>query len=171
MTTKDIIDNQGYYWQPRILFITNDYCLLIEKYSKIRISVLWFCYVLWFFLFTERKENRVLKGAGGGAVTEKMLTNNLNILSKQKHNLSFCPNLKFSISKSLHPGGVIFWYLKILLFDQTEFIIWNIEGLRHWVAKILGLNKLECVAKILLTENYEHELFIYVKIWPHVDRL
>ena len=40
---------------------------------------------------------------------------------------------------SLQPGGVGLWYFKLTLFDLTEFIGWNILGLRHWVAQILGL--------------------------------
>ena len=27
------------------------------------------------------------------------------------------------------------WYFKLWLFDLSEFIVWNIQGLQHWVAK------------------------------------
>ena len=33
---------------------------------------------------------------------------------------------------------------KLRLFDLTEFIVWNIKGLRHWVAKIMRLEKWVC---------------------------
>ena len=31
------------------------------------------------------------------------------------------------------------WYFKLTLFDLTEFIVWNVKGLRHKVAKKLEL--------------------------------
>ena len=33
------------------------------------------------------------------------------------------------------------WYFKLRLFNLTEIIVWNIYGLHHQVAKILGLEK------------------------------
>jgi len=37
---------------------------------------------------------------------------------------------------SLQPNGVNLWYFKLRLFDRTNFVVWNIQGLRHWVAQI-----------------------------------
>ena len=34
--------------------------------------------------------------------------------------------------------GVNLWYPKLNLFNRTEFIVWNIQGLQHRVAKIYG---------------------------------
>ena len=39
----------------------------------------------------------------------------------------------------MQPDDVNLWYFKLTLFDLTAFIVWNIKGLRHWVAKILKL--------------------------------
>ena len=40
---------------------------------------------------------------------------------------------------SLQPDDVNLWYFKLTLFDLIAFIVWNIKGLRHWVATILKL--------------------------------
>ena len=45
------------------------------------------------------------------------------------------------ISISWRPDGANLWYFKLRLFDLTEFIVWNIKGLRHWVAKMALKNK------------------------------
>jgi len=31
------------------------------------------------------------------------------------------------------------WYFKLILYDPTEWIVWNIKGLQHCIAKISGL--------------------------------
>ena len=49
-------------------------------------------------------------------------------------NWVFATNLNFLIPKSLHPSVVNSWYFKHRLFDLTEYIVWNIKGLRHRVA-------------------------------------
>ena len=36
----------------------------------------------------------------------------------------------------LQPDSVNLWYFKLRLLDLTEFKVWNIKGLQHWVAKI-----------------------------------
>ena len=61
------------------------------------------------------------------------VSNNHGSLSK------LCLKLKFIIFISLQPNFVNFWYFKLRLFDLTEITFWNILGLRHWVAKIKGL--------------------------------
>ena len=53
--------------------------------------------------------------------------------------LILCHKLKLS-----NPYTCANWWRKpllfqTLLFDLTEFIVWNIWGLQHWFAKILGL--------------------------------
>ena len=40
---------------------------------------------------------------------------------------------------SLQPYDVNLWYFKHKLFYLIAFIVWNIKGLRHWVATILKL--------------------------------
>ena len=51
----------------------------------------------------------------------------------------FGTNWNFLITISLQPDDVNLWYFKLTLFDLSEFIAWNIKGLRHWVATILKL--------------------------------
>ena len=51
----------------------------------------------------------------------------------------FATNSNFIIPIPVQPYGVNSWYFKLRLFDLTEFILWNIQGLRHWVAKIKEL--------------------------------
>ena len=41
----------------------------------------------------------------------------------------------FLISISLQSDDVNLWYFKLKLLGLTEFIVWNIKGLQHWVAK------------------------------------
>ncbi len=55
--------------------------------------------------------------------------NNNNSYKKGIESLS----LIFLISKSLQPDVVNLWYFKLILFDLTEVIVWNIDGLRHWI--------------------------------------
>ena len=47
----------------------------------------------------------------------------------------------------MHPSGVNLWFFKLSLLDLAEFIVWNNKGIKHWVAKILRIRKLEFVAK------------------------
>ena len=59
--------------------------------------------------------------------------------------MSFCRELKFS-------SPVIFCRLKCIplifkLIHLTEFIVRNIKGVRHWVAKIQGLENLSFCSK------------------------
>ena len=44
-------------------------------------------------------------------------------------------SLCHKIPISLQSEGAFFWYSKLRLFVLTEFIVWNIYGLRPWVAK------------------------------------
>ena len=64
----------------------------------------------------------------------------LNIRFKTWIELSFCHKPWFSnlckFSISFQPYGVSLWYFKLTLFHLREFIVWNILGLRHRVAKI-----------------------------------
>jgi len=49
----------------------------------------------------------------------------------------FFHKLKFSnIALSLHPYSVNLWHFKLRIFDLTEFIVWNIKGLKHRVPNI-----------------------------------
>ena len=41
----------------------------------------------------------------------------------------------------MQPDGVNLWYFKFRLFDPTNFIVWNIKGLRHQVHKIKEIRK------------------------------
>ena len=59
-----------------------------------------------------------------------------------QRNWVFATNSNFLIPISLQPGGVGLWHFKLRLFDLTEFKVWNILSLRHWVAKVLGLENL-----------------------------
>ena len=59
-----------------------------------------------------------------------------------KRNWVFATNSNFLIPISLQPDGVGLWYFKLTLFDLKEIIVWNIWGLWHCVAMILGLEKM-----------------------------
>ena len=58
-----------------------------------------------------------------------------------QRNWVFVTNSEFIIPNSSEPNVVNLWYFKLILFDLTEFIVWNIKGLWHWNPKILGLEK------------------------------
>ena len=47
----------------------------------------------------------------------------------------FETNSNFPIPKFVQQDGVHFWYFKLKLFDLTEFIVRNVKGLQHLVAK------------------------------------
>ena len=61
------------------------------------------------------------------------------LLFSPKRNWVFATNSKFIIPISLEPNVVNLWYFKLTLFDLTEFIVWNVKGLRYKVAKKLEL--------------------------------
>jgi len=63
--------------------------------------------------------------------------------------------LIFIIPISLQPEGVNLLYFKLSLFDLTEFIVWNILGIRHCVAKILGLENQRLWQKLNSFDNYD----------------
>ena len=64
----------------------------------------------------------------------------ISYLKFRKHyfqrNWVFATNLNVLILISMQPYGVNLCYFKLILFYLTEFIVWNIKGLWHWVAKI-----------------------------------
>ena len=50
------------------------------------------------------------------------------------------PQIQFFLKpKSLQPYDVNLYYFKLTLFDIITVIVWNIKGLRDWVATILKL--------------------------------
>ena len=54
--------------------------------------------------------------------------------------LSLCHKLKYSNTYIfIKPDAINLWYFKLRLFDQAEFIVWNIKGLQHLVPKIKWL--------------------------------
>ena len=53
-----------------------------------------------------------------------------------KRSLFFATNSDFLIQISLKSNVVKLWYFKLILFNLTELIVWNIKGLRHWNLKI-----------------------------------
>ena len=54
----------------------------------------------------------------------------------QQKNWVFASNSDFLIPISLQTDGVNPWYFKLRSFDLTEFVVWNIWGLRHGVSNI-----------------------------------
>jgi len=67
---------------------------------------------------------------------------------KIKRNWVFATKSNFRIPISLQPDDENLSYVKVRLFNLTEFMVWNIKGrLRHWVAIDIGIRKLEVVAK------------------------
>ena len=61
------------------------------------------------------------------------------IIPKAERNWVFATNSVFVKPISLQPDDVNLWHFKLTLFDLIAFIVWNIKGLRHWVATILKL--------------------------------
>ena len=54
--------------------------------------------------------------------------------------IEFLPQTsEFIIPISLKFNGANLWYFKLTLFDIITVIVWNIKGLRDWVATILKL--------------------------------
>ena len=58
-----------------------------------------------------------------------------------QRNWVFVTNSNYLIPISLQSDDINLCYFKLRLLDLTEFIVWNIKGLRHWVAKIKRLEK------------------------------
>jgi len=71
-------------------------------------------------------------------------------LKKIQRNWVFATNSNLLIPISLQPDGANLWYFKLRLFYLKVLIVWNIEGLRHWVTKIIEIRKSEFVAKTQL---------------------
>ena len=67
--------------------------------------------------------------------------------SKSPKKLSLCHT---KVYIALQPDDLSLWYFKLISFDLTEFIIWNISGLRHVVAKIKELKHLSLRQKLNL---------------------
>ena len=81
--------------------------------------------------------------------------------------LSFYHEFKFSNSYGpiyFQPNGVNLWYFKLRLFGLTEFIVWNIKGLRHQFAKIQGLENLSLWQRLKSFSN------ILGSWWPSPTR-
>ena len=53
----------------------------------------------------------------------------------------------FSIPTSLQPDGLNIWYIKLRLFDQTEFIVWINKRFTTFGCKDMQIRKSEFVAK------------------------
>ena len=68
--------------------------------------------------------------------------------------LRFCHKLNFLISISLQRDGENRWFFKLRLFDLTEFIVWNIKGLRY------GGKQLEFVA----TTHFLYKFFVMQRL-------
>ena len=72
----------------------------------------------------------------GGAPMLKIRINFCRFWTKIQRNWVFVTNSNCLIPISLQSDDVNIWYFKLRFFILTEFIVWNIKGLRHWVAKI-----------------------------------
>ena len=60
----------------------------------------------------------------------------------------------------MQPGGVNLLYFKLKIFDQTEFIVSYIKGLRYLVAEI-EIGRLEFLAKTqLITLSFDFTNFM-----------
>ena len=51
-------------------------------------------------------------------------------------NWTLTSNSNFFIIKSSQPDGVHHVLFKLCPFDLEEFIVWNVKGMQHQVAKI-----------------------------------
>ena len=63
---------------------------------------------------------------------------NISNLYSLLKELNICHKSQFSNTRSLKPDGVNLWYFKLWFFDPSEFIVWNIKGLQHWVVEMKG---------------------------------
>ena len=98
----------------------------------------------------------------------------LQIFKKtRKSNWILCSYLQFSVS--MQPDGVNLWYFKLILFNLTELLVWNVSGVWHWVAKIKFENQsLDCANdSIPLIIHYFNFIFVYTvqfsKMLPSTD--
>ena len=87
--------------------------LIISTYSEVsrRCDLIWFC---------------------------QQMYKSINFFFLQR-NWVFATHSVFVKPISLQPYDVNLWYFKLTLFHLSEFIVWNIKVLRHWVATILKL--------------------------------
>ena len=66
-------------------------------------------------------------------------------MNKQLKEMSLiATHSNFLIPLFFKSDDVNLWYFKLRLSDITEIIVWNIWGIRPWVAKILGLEIRVC---------------------------
>ena len=64
-------------------------------------------------------------------------------------------NLIFVIPLSLQPDDLNLWYFKLTLLYLTVFIVWNVNGLQHWVAAILKLENQSLWQKLNSFTNWK----------------
>ena len=84
------------------------------------------------------------------------------LINFDKKNWDFATNSNFLIHVSLQPDGVNLQYFKLSLCDIKEFIVWNIKGLRNWIAQILGWEIRVCGKNsVPLNDNRTVRLKIY----------
>ena len=96
--------------------------------------------------------------------TVPLIVNEVTFFKKLLKDLSLCHTFSFVKPISLQPYDVNLWYFKLTLFDLTEFKVWNIQGLRHWVATILNLeNQSLWLSKPELTSPLQSHMFFYMK--------
>ena len=60
----------------------------------------------------------------------------------------------------MQPYDVNLWYFKITLFDPIAFMVWNIKGLRHWVATSLKLENQSLLQKL---NSFRQFLFFFAQ--------
>ena len=77
------------------------------------------------------------------SLNDRLYVNKCKINNRYERSWVFATNSNFLIPISVQPDDENLRHFKLRLFDLTEFIVWNIWGLRHWMAKIL-----EFVAKL-----------------------
>ena len=77
----------------------------------------------------------------------------VHLLFYSQRNWVFATNSVFVKPISLQPYDVNIRYFKLTLFDLIAFIVWNIKGLRHWVATILKLENPSLWQKLNSFEN------------------
>ena len=75
-------------------------------------------------------------------------------------------NLDFLIPISSQLDDVNLWYFKIRLCDPTEFIVWNIKGLQHWVAETKRIKNVSLLQELSsFIQNCILHMFVYFYIY------
>ena len=125
---------ENQFWNPGFTNGFTQFC----RYRYFCFEILYYLVSSYFTIFFESLKSkstqiiRPKKGNSGVSFND--------ILLKE---LSLCHKSQFS-NTYISKNGVNLWYFKLWLFDPSEFIVWNIKGLQHWVVELMRLKIIVC---------------------------